>query len=81
MNNVAGLFIYICHSAAMDNLFSNEPFAIACPKCKKEIIKPLNWFKKDIVSCPFCKGIVHTRKFRAKLEAAEKTSAQFRKKL
>jgi hypothetical protein len=65
----------------MENPFSNEPFEITCPACKKEINKPISWFKKDIVSCPFCKAVIHTRKFRSKLEAAEKSSAQFRKQL
>jgi len=65
----------------MDNLFSNEPFAIPCPKCNEEIKKPISWYKKDIVICPFCKTTIHTRKFRAELEAAERTLAKFRKKL
>ncbi|EEF57019.1 conserved hypothetical protein [Pedosphaera parvula Ellin514] len=65
----------------MDNLFSNELFEIPCPKCKKEIQKPLSWFNKDIVSCPFCKAAISTRKFRAKLQATEKESARVRKQL
>jgi hypothetical protein len=65
----------------MENPFSNEPFAIPCPSCKKEIIKPLGWFNKDIVFCPFCKATVHTRKFRSKLEAAQNLSWQSRPQL
>jgi hypothetical protein len=65
----------------MDNFFSNEPFVIPCPSCKKEINKPLSWFKKDIVSCPHCKATIHTRKFRKELETAENNSLKFRKKL
>jgi wobble nucleotide-excising tRNase len=65
----------------MDNFFSNEPFEIPCPSCKKEINKPLGWFKKDIVICPFCKATIHTRKFRKELETAENNSLKFRKKL
>ena len=71
--------IGICESHPMDNLLSNEPFTIPCPKCKKEITKPIGWFNKDIVICPFCKAIIHTRKFRSKLEAAEKIEAKSRK--
>ena len=62
----------------MDSQFSTEPFTVPCPECKKEITKPLNWFNKDIVTCPHCKAIVHTRKFRAQLEAAEQLSARSR---
>jgi len=65
----------------MDNLFSNESFALPCPKCKQEIKKPFSWFKKDIVICPFCKTTIHTRKFRRELETAENTMAKYRKKL
>jgi hypothetical protein len=63
----------------MENAHSNEPFTIPCPGCKKEIQKPVEWFKKDIVSCPFCKTIIHTRKFRPALEAAERTFARGRR--
>jgi hypothetical protein len=65
----------------MENPFSNEPFEIPCPSCKKAVIKPLDWFKKDIVICPFCKATIHTRKFRAKIDEAERNSAVSRKQI
>ena len=65
----------------MENSFSNEPYEIACPECKKAISKPIAWFKKDIVACPFCKAMIHTRKFRSELETAENTLAKSRRQL
>ncbi len=38
------------------HLLTEEHIALACPYCRAEIYRPLNWFKQAYLTCPACDG-------------------------
>jgi len=37
-------------------MFTEEMASLACPSCKNDIFKPLEWFKQIYTTCPACGG-------------------------
>ena len=46
-------------------MFAEERITLECPYCRKEICKPLSWFKKSYSTCPHCQGGLAASQFEA----------------
>ena len=48
-------------------------FETPCPRCGKKIVKkPIRWFKRSGVSCPYCRVALNTTKFVAYIDGAQR---------
>ena len=56
-------------------LHDNSPHEIACPKCKKKIVRTIGWFKGHNLTCPFCDCGLNSSQFRRDIDETNKMIA------